>query len=92
MYACASPVGAEDAGGAGGAGGAEVAGGVCRRNIWKGKIPPKKIWEIYRIQNEKFWREKKNLKSLRQSKKNAFKKKKISSHLWWTLPIILYFF
>ena len=31
MWACASPVGAWDAGGAGGAGGAERAGGVCKR-------------------------------------------------------------
>ena len=33
IYACASPVGAGDAGGAGGAGGAEGAGGVCMRYI-----------------------------------------------------------
>ena len=31
MQACASPVGAGDAGGSGGAGGAEGAGGVCKR-------------------------------------------------------------
>ena len=36
MNACASPVGAGDAQCASGAGGA---GGVCRRDIWKGPIP-----------------------------------------------------
>ena len=49
MYACALPVGAEDAGGAGGAGGAQVAGGVCRRNIWKGLNPQTFFLENYRI-------------------------------------------
>ena len=33
LYACASPVGAGDAGGSGSGSGAGGAGGVCRRDI-----------------------------------------------------------
>ena len=43
MYVCASPVGDGDAGGAGGTDGDGGAGGVCRRDIWKWHIPPKKF-------------------------------------------------
>ena len=57
MNAFASPVGAGDARCASGAGGA---GGVCKRDIWKGLIPFF-FWENYGIPNQKFGAKKNSL-------------------------------
>ena len=51
MYACASPVGAGDAGGVGGA---EGAGGVCRMYIWKGYTPKLFLGKIIQSKKKSF--------------------------------------